>query len=314
VVQLSPQGVLLLSLVYMDHLDDGTGYKPPAKTAAPALPQRAPMATPTHAAHAPTPAPDPDARFAAPALPQRKYSSGSIKGPSNPALPVVGCPTCAYSSPNGNCNRPVVPGSMFCVLHRCPAPGCTAHKSSRSEFCPAHLGARGFLQARASASPQGHPGMPASPLSSPTESNNPFGGGFDGSNPFAAFEGAPANAPPPMPSAPKPQEKVYLVVSPDNVKPKTLVEKATAVRNTLGIDPTLNIPDTGAQPTCTHAPHPKCLPFAQRFVLRALAGRGLFRVPLVVADWTATSTLVLPACRGASSSSTLLLAQLRRRT
>lgn len=47
---------------------------------------------------------------------------------------------CARPSPSGGvCKKAAVPGSLFCKGHACPAPGCTAGKSSKMVTCPLHV-------------------------------------------------------------------------------------------------------------------------------------------------------------------------------
>jgi len=47
---------------------------------------------------------------------------------------------CARPSPSGGvCKKAAVPGSLFCKGHTCPAPGCTAGKSTKMVTCPSHV-------------------------------------------------------------------------------------------------------------------------------------------------------------------------------
>lgn len=47
---------------------------------------------------------------------------------------------CARPSPSGGvCKKAAVPGTLFCKGHTCPAPGCTAGKSTKMVTCPSHV-------------------------------------------------------------------------------------------------------------------------------------------------------------------------------
>lgn len=47
---------------------------------------------------------------------------------------------CARPSPSGGvCKKAAVPGTLFCKGHTCPAPGCTAGKSTKMATCPSHV-------------------------------------------------------------------------------------------------------------------------------------------------------------------------------
>lgn len=47
---------------------------------------------------------------------------------------------CARPSPSGGvCKKAAILGTLFCKGHTCPAPGCTAGKSTKMVTCPSHV-------------------------------------------------------------------------------------------------------------------------------------------------------------------------------
>ena len=118
---------------------------------------------------------------------------------------------CPYSSSKGNCKRKFVADGevTYCAIHTCTKAGCNAKKSSKAQFCPAHVGVvrqpqiklssgRGgqvavkrLLAQQVSENAQKLPAPtfspPLSPLPAPMSS---LAEKFDASNPF----GAPAAA------------------------------------------------------------------------------------------------------------------------
>lgn len=85
---------------------------------------------------------------------------------------------CVQRTSSGPCTNQAMVGSTRCKAHRCPHPGCSASKSSRAAFCPAHA-------APASARAKGA----ASQTRASTEHGQP-------SNPFAGAAAATAAATP----------------------------------------------------------------------------------------------------------------------